>query len=214
MLDGRGVGSIFAGSMHPRARCCLGLVLTFTAACAPAIHAPTTATPPGAGLKPGLILVYAANGTRGSPWMYEQVQRLRIGDLSCVRIRVRKSPSEATERRVRCTDGKLLLEKEPASERMTALRPVAPGQTLELRQEDGGLVRFQTGALRTIRVAGRHVSVVETTATTEDAAGKPVRRLREHFALSLDTATSGVFEVADEAGWQEKLRFQLVEIRE
>ncbi len=54
------------------------------------------------------------------------------------------------------------------------------------------------------------------TVTTSDSTGRPKRRLRERYALSLTTATGGTFEMPDSSrggAWHGQRSFELREIR-
>jgi hypothetical protein len=84
------------------------------------------------------------------------------------------------------------------------------------RQTGGDAVRYETGETVEEKISGRSIPVVHTTVTTSDSAGRPKRRLRERYALSLATATGGTFETPDSnrAGtWRGQRSFELREIR-
>jgi hypothetical protein len=84
------------------------------------------------------------------------------------------------------------------------------------RQPSGDVVRYETGDAAEEKISGRAIPVVATTVTTFDSTGRPKRRLRERYALSLTTATGGTFEVPDSsrAGeWLSQRSFELREIR-
>lgn len=84
------------------------------------------------------------------------------------------------------------------------------------RQASGDVVRYETGERAEEEISGRAIPVVQTTVTTSDSSGRPKRRLRERYALSLTTATGGSFETADSGGraeWRSQRSFELREIR-
>ena len=82
------------------------------------------------------------------------------------------------------------------------------------RRDNGDQVRYETDQAAQETISGRSFAVVHTTVTTADSAGRPKRRLRERYAISLTTATGGAFETADSTGaWQVQRRFELREIR-
>jgi hypothetical protein len=61
-------------------------------------------------------------------------------------------------------------------------------------------------------VSGRVIPVLVTTVTTLDSLGRPVRRLRERYAIGLATATSGTFEIPDSGTtgvWRPQQMFEL-----
>jgi hypothetical protein len=79
-----------------------------------------------------------------------------------------------------------------------------------------GAARYQTGRFSVDSISGHRIPVLETMVTTLDQSGTPVRRLRERYAPSLDTATWGVFELPDPGtpeGWRVTQEFWLAEIR-
>lgn len=85
--------------------------------------------------------------------------------------------------------------------------------TLRLAVANGGTAIYETAEIETITVSGFQVPIVKTVVTTLDAAGKSVRRLRERFALTLGTATDGVFEAMQPDGtWKVTQEFALVRI--
>jgi hypothetical protein len=61
-------------------------------------------------------------------------------------------------------------------------------------------------------VGAFRLPVIATIVTTIDAQGRPKRRLRERYAITLATATGGTFEVPDPAaptGWRAEQSFEL-----
>jgi hypothetical protein len=95
-------------------------------------------------------------------------------------------------------------------------RPVGPAMELTLTRANGDVVRYVTGTVTDEVMGGLRIPVVETTVTTADSTGRPLRRLRERYALTLATATGGRFEVPDPAapaGWREEQVFELREVR-
>jgi hypothetical protein len=90
---------------------------------------------------------------------------------------------------------------------------------MEFVRSNGTRVRYEVGGTGQERIPGLgidRVPVVLTTVTTMDSTGRPVRRLRELYAIGLATATGGEFEVPDSTaaeGWRVEQRFKLREIR-
>jgi hypothetical protein len=90
---------------------------------------------------------------------------------------------------------------------------------MEFVRANGSKVRYEVGGTGQERVPGLNVDrvpVVFTMVTTTDSLGRPVRRLRERYAIGLATATGGEFEVLDSTapeGWRVEQRFKLREIR-
>jgi hypothetical protein len=172
-----------------------------------------------AGLEPGMELLYESEGERQPPWTVDSVARgaaLRPGS-DCAVIHLRRRPEQTPAEEIRlCLASDTLYRWEPARSEWTISRPVGPGMSWTSRQPNGAVVRYDTGASARETISGRTVDVVHTTVTTSDSAGRPLRRLRERYAVSLATATGGVFETADSvrAGeWVRQRGFELREIR-
>jgi hypothetical protein len=87
---------------------------------------------------------------------------------------------------------------------------------LTIDRPNGDVVRYVTGAEREEVIGAFRLRVIDTTVTTTDSTGRPLRRLRERYAVTLTTATGGRFEVPDPTnptGWKAQQAFELTEIR-
>lgn len=170
-------------------------------------------------LAPGTELVYAANGVVSPAWRVDSVAYdLTIeGRAGCVRVRFAPGgPRPEADERLTCTGGDTLFAWDGASRSWRVSRPIAPGRTLDV-QGRGRTSRYEAGSMAEERISGRLLQVLETTVTTFDSSGTPLRRLRERYAPVLGTATWGTFETPDPAapgGWRVTTEFELKEIRE
>jgi hypothetical protein len=174
---------------------------------------------PGSALRPGMSLVYQSDGKAQPPWTVEAVTiaaPLKEG-ASCSIVRLRRAPGPPEPADVRyCSEGGMLLVWSATQNAWTPQRPVSPGLTLTQPRPNGEVVAYVTGTVSDVSIGGITVSVIETTVTTQDATGRPLRRLREQYAPSLTTAVSGRFEVPDPndvSGWRTTQAFELREIR-
>ena len=118
------------------------------------------------------------------------------GGADCAIVQIRRGPAAAPEVRL-CVEGGILLQWSDAQKAWQPQRPVSAGRTLTLPRPNGETVVYETGESSSARVGDMEVPVILTTVTTMDASGRPIRRLRERYALSLTTATDGEFEVAE-----------------
>jgi hypothetical protein len=87
--------------------------------------------------------------------------------------------------------------------------------TLRVPQQSGASLDYATAQFGDTTISGHRVGFVQTTIITNDAQGRPVRRLRERYAIALATALGGLFEVPDSAhagAWRESQRFELVRL--
>ena len=87
---------------------------------------------------------------------------------------------------------------------------------LTINRPNGDTVLYETGAASEETIGTLRIPVIATVVTTRGSDGRPKRRLRERYAISLATATGGVFEVPDPAaptGWRTEQAFELREIR-
>jgi hypothetical protein len=178
--------------------------------------------PPGALLGPGMQLVYSANDQDQPAWLIDSVRHdptLRPGS-ACTIIHQRRRPgqTQADESRL-CLANDTLFSWNAEGNEWRPQRPVGPGMVMEFLRASGSKVRYEVGGTGQERVPGLRadrVPVVFTTVTTTDSLGRPVRRLRELYAIGLATATAGEFEVPDSTaadGWRVEQRFKLREIR-
>jgi hypothetical protein len=180
------------------------------------------AEPPGALLRPGMQLIYSSNDQDQPPWFIDSVRAdpsLRPGS-HCVVLHQRRQPGQTQAEISRlCLANDTLFSWNTERNEWRPQRPVRPGMVMEFTRANGSRVRYEVGGTGQERVLGLSVDrvpVVLTTVTTMDSAGRPVRRLRELYAIGLVTATSGEFEVPDSSaaeGWRVEQRFKLREIR-
>ena len=171
-------------------------------------------------LRAGMLLVYASEGRDQPPWSVDQVDAgLALKDRAdCARVRIRRQPPPAPDpEEVRlCVENGVQSGWNAAQSAWLPQRPIGPDMTLDLPRPSGEVVRYATGKVTVEVIGTRRIQVVETTVTTVDASGKPVRRLIERYAPGLTTATGGRFEVPDAAapgGWRAQQTFELREIR-
>ncbi len=171
------------------------------------------------GLEAGMHLLYESEGEQQPPWSIDSVSlgaTLRKGsECAVVHLRRRPEQSPAEESRL-CLANDTLYRWDATRDDWAITRPVGPGMSWTSRQPSGDVVRYETGEAAEEKISGRAIPVVHTTVTTLDSTGRPKRRLRERYALSLTTATGGTFEVPDSilAGeWRSQRRFELREIR-
>ncbi len=171
------------------------------------------------GLEAGMQLLYESEGERQPPWSIDSVSlggTLRQGsECAVVHLRRRPDQSSPDEHRL-CLAHDTLYRWEAKQGDWTILRPVGPRMSWTTRQASGDVVRYETGETAEERISGRAIPVVHTTVTTSDSAGRPKRRLRERYALSLTTATGGRFEMPDSSRpgeWRAQRSFELREIR-
>jgi hypothetical protein len=171
------------------------------------------------GLEAGMQLLYESEGERQPPWSIDSVTlgaTLRErSECAVVHLRRRPDQTSPDEHRL-CLAHDTLYRWEAKRAVWTILRPVGPRMTWTTRQVGGDVVLYQTEETAKERISGRSIPVVHTTVTTSDSAGRPKRRLRERYALSLTTATGGTFELPDSgrAGeWRVQQGFELPEIR-
>ena len=179
----------------------------------------------GSLLVTGMQLVYERDGVQ-TPWTIDSVVPFSAtGMKGCIRIQLRTSPTQATpEKRAHCSDSATMYNWDDRLGRPRGVRPLLVNMLMEMRQQNGTLVRYEASAptlerIRTERGPNADTTAIEvipTVVTTMDSTGKAVRRLRERFSVGLATATGGVFEVPDSttAGrWRTTLQFELVRIR-
>jgi hypothetical protein len=208
------------------------LLPVIVAASLPALLASTTQATAqsrsvGFMLRPGMQLSYASDGVESPPWIIDSIGTFSTSiSPTCVRIHLRTNPSQTVpETRAHCSDSATMYQWDERTGTPRPARPLRSGMTLEVRQANGLLARFETGTMDVERVPVRlgttatsmtPLEVLPTIVTTIDSAGRAVRRLRERFATGLATATGGVFEVPDSTqpgGWRVARRFELVAIR-
>jgi hypothetical protein len=171
------------------------------------------------GLEPGMQLLYESEGQAQPPWWIDSLTLgapLRDG-FECAVVHLRRGPEPAAAEESRlCLANDTLYRWDGKRAEWSISRPVGPGMSWTSQRGNGDVVQYQTGDAGQETISGRAVPVVKTTVTTSDSTGRPKQRLRERYAISLITATGGVFETADSARageWLVQRRFELREIR-
>ena len=172
-----------------------------------------------ADLKPGMMLVYGSDAGNQPPWTVEAVEAGAAlkENADCARVRIRRQPSQsAVEESRLCIENGMLHGWDAPRNAWVAQRPVGPGMELTINRPNGDVIRYVTGSESEEVIGTFRLRVLETTVTTTDSTGRPVRRLRERYAATLTTATGGRFEVPDLGapdGWRIQQAFELTEIR-
>jgi hypothetical protein len=171
------------------------------------------------GLEAGMQLLYESDGEQQPPWSIDSVRvdaALREGS-ECAVIQMRRRPDQSPPEESRlCLANDTLYRWEAKRADWAIMRPVGPRMSWTSRKASGDLVRYETGETAEEKISGRAIQVVHTTVTTSDSTGRPNRRLRERYALSLTTATGGTFEMPDSSragDWHGQRSFDLREIR-
>ena len=170
-------------------------------------------------LEAGMQLLYESEGERQPPWSIDSVTlgapwRER-SECAVVHVRRRPDQGPAEENRL-CLANDTLYGWDTKASDWIVLRPVGPRMSWTSGPAGGAVVRYETGEAAAETISGRVIPTLQTTVTTADSTGRPKRRLRERYALSLATATGGVFEKPDSsrAGiWLRQRSFELREIR-
>ena len=176
---------------------------------------------PGSLLRPGMQLIYTSDGQDQAPWHIDSIRLdapLRPGS-ECAILHQRRQAGQAQsdESRLCLANDTLFTWSEERNE-WRPQRPVGPGMVMDFTRSNGSKVRYEVGGAGQERIEGLSspVPVVLTTVITMDSSGRPLRRLREQYAVTLLTATGGEFEVPDSTaaeGWRSQQRFKLREIR-
>jgi hypothetical protein len=171
---------------------------------------------PGSQLRAGMQLLY--KGDADQLWTIDSLTSdTTLGGVPhCVRMRLRTSAQGSSSTRAFCARAGVLQTYDAATGQLRPARPLLPGSRLTTTAANGSTSVFVTDSLFVELAGGRAWDIVGTTVTTSDSAGRVVRRLREHFAPAILTATEGVFEVPDSTqpgGWRAVTRFRLDEIR-
>ena len=173
---------------------------------------------PGGALKAGATLTYGSGDREQPPWTIDSVHRdvALGGRTGCARIFLRMRPDQTNAPpRVACRGGDTLFSWNVASSVWRAERPLGAGMTLRVPQPSGASLDYTTAQLGDTTISGHRVGFVQTTIITNDPTGRPVRRLRERYAISLATALGGIFEVPDSTNagvWKESQKFDLLRL--
>jgi hypothetical protein len=171
---------------------------------------------PGSLLQPGMQLIYSSNDQDIAPWYIDSVRRdstLRPGS-ACTVIHQRRQAAPGELRL--CLANDTLFGWSAERNEWRPQRPVGPHMVMRFSRANGIELHYATTELGEEQIDGRTIPVVLTTVTTSDSAGRPMRRLRERYAIGLATATGGEFEVPDSTavdGWRTEQQFTLREIR-
>ena len=167
----------------------------------------------GGRLITGMQLVYSSNGIE-APWLVVSANADSVvaEGRRCLSVRLRLNPADSSITwRIQCADGKQMLALNAAEGRLSPARPLDAGE-LVMRRADGSMTRYVARAIEADTIGGVAYVVVPTVVEYTDPAGKVVRRLRERFAIELATATCGVFEAADGAGFRTERQFVLAAV--
>jgi hypothetical protein len=174
---------------------------------------------PAAQLRTGMVLVYESEGAEQPPWTVDSLRldAPLLPGARCAVVHLRRRPDAPAAEELRlCVTRDTLYRWEDAGSRWAISRPVGPGMVWTSISANGDTVRFETGAPAQETVSGLPLQVVPTTVTTTDSLGRPKRRLRERYALTLATATGGVFETPDSTApgaWVARQAFELRRIQ-
>jgi hypothetical protein len=164
-------------------------------------------------LRPGLELHYTSQARETPAWVVDSVMRgeALMVDADCARFFIRRSPEQPSSETRLCVGRDTLFGWDARRSTWIAQRPVGARMTLVLPRASGDTVRYTTEGMSYETISGVRVQVVATTVLTVDSLGRSRRRLRERYALSLATATGGVFETADTATgtWRTEQSFEL-----
>jgi hypothetical protein len=170
-------------------------------------------------LDEGMQLVYVSDGRTQAPWTVDSVRvglPLRDGS-DCATLSLRRGPQDPRPERSRlCLAADTLYRWDSKRNGWSVFRPVGPDMNLTVVRPNGDSVHYATGPLGEDVVSGTAVQVVSTTVTTVDAQGRSRLRVRERYAVTLATATSGTFEVPDptnRGSWVPQHTFTLKEMR-
>ncbi len=168
-------------------------------------------------LRPGMQLVYASGDQSQPPWTVDSVRLglpLRAAS-DCAAVFLRRQPQQPAEENRLCLAHDTLYGWSAKRASWDPQRPVGPGMRLTIVRSNGDTVRYETGAAGEETISGMAIPVVSTTVTTLDSLGRPRRRLRERYAITLATATGGSFESPDStrpAEWRTQQAFELRKI--
>lgn len=193
----------------------LGLTQALVAAWQPTPLQSQAHPEPGGLLRPGMRLVYYSDGQAQPPWMIDSIAVIPAPgpDSRCAAIHIRRQPTQAQADQTRlCLTRDTLFNWDNARQDWVPGRPTGPGMRLSVPRRVGGTMEYQTDSMSVDSISGRLIPVLHTTVTTLDSLGRPVRRLRERYAIGLATATGGTFEIPDSGGpgiWRPQQVFEL-----
>jgi hypothetical protein len=180
-----------------------------------ALAAALLADRPGNQLTQGMQLVYSSGDTENPPWTILSVRDTVLGGMTSCRVVALTTGTRPLERRLWCSRGDTLFAWDSAGSSHGVLRPIGEGMSVVASGARGNRLQYETRSALQQTVSGVTVDVIQTTLVTSDSARRPIQRLREFYAPSLATATSGIFEVPDSTvsgGWRTQTSFKLVRI--
>jgi hypothetical protein len=167
-------------------------------------------------LQDGMKIEYSADPGSPSTWLIGTAIPIANQDAGsdCMRYVVQKGPEPGPADSLRqCVRGDTLFAINRYGD-WTMMRPVGASMKVEVRRTNGGTT-IETGAAAADTIGGVSVPVVLTTYTIQGPNGQAIQQLRERFALSLGTATRGMFYEADPAapdGWKLQRSFRIERI--
>ncbi|MGH7525359.1 MAG: hypothetical protein ACREMX_01495 [Gemmatimonadales bacterium] len=163
-------------------------------------------------------LVYGSGDQSQPPWTIDSVRLglpLRVAsDCAAVYLRRQPQQAEAEENRL-CLAHDTLYGWNAKRASWDPQRPVGPGMRLAIVGSNGDTVHYETGAAGEETISGMAIPIVSTMVTTLDSLGRARRRLRERYAVTLATATGGLFESPDSTrpgAWRTQQTFELRKI--
>ena len=168
-------------------------------------------------LQDGMRLEYVSEGGPPSTWLVGNATPVANSPAGsdCMRYVVQKGPEPGAADSLRqCVRGDTLFAIDRYGD-WAPMRPVGPSMRLEIRRTNGSTL-IETAALAADTVGGVAIPVVITTYTIRGPGGQAIQQLRERYAVSLGTATRGVFYEADATapeGWKVQRTFQLSAIK-
>ncbi|MGQ0639598.1 MAG: hypothetical protein ACT4P6_02340 [Gemmatimonadaceae bacterium] len=168
-------------------------------------------------LHPGLLLHYTSGPQFTSPWIVDsaEVALALMPGADCARFRIRRNADQVPNESRLCVLRDTLFGWDTRRNTWTPQRPVGPHMTFIQARANGDTVRYTTETRTSETVSGIQLVVLPTTVLTVDSLGRPKRRLRERYALSIATAVGGVFEVPDPdtpGAWRPEQRFELARL--
>jgi hypothetical protein len=165
-------------------------------------------------LSAGVQLHYESSTQGGSVWTIDSVARglALMPGAECVSVTLRRGADQPPNETRACIARDTLFGWDARRSVWSAQRPVGQRMSLVQPRANGDTVRYTTESLTEETISGVRVPVLPTVVLTVDSLGRPKRRLRERYAVSLVSATGGTFEVPDASGpggWRAEQVFEL-----